>query len=144
MLRFSSLLACFLAFSSLPVFAQYDDEPKTIKLKKESNLAKAQFDNTEMRLFVIDRFGNVRDNEILAYTLTVKTKKGVQSFRGGSNALTGEMISYLKKQKDAAKIFFTDITALDETEHPVKLPDLIEVWFPDCNNCEPRRKSKSR
>jgi hypothetical protein len=139
MLRLSSLLVFFMVCSSARLLAQ-DDEPKTIRVRKESNLAKAQFDNTEMRLFVIDRFGNPRDNEILAYTLHVKTKRGVQAFKGGSNALTGEMISYLKKQKEASKIFFTDITALDEFEHPVKLPDVIEVWFPDCKNCDPAKR----
>jgi hypothetical protein len=140
MYRLSGLLVISLFFSSVRLSAQSDDEPKTIRIKRESNLAKAQFDNTEMRLFVIDRFGNPRDNEILAYTLHVKTKKGVRAFKGGSNALTGEMINFLNKQKEAAKIFFTDITALDEMEHPVKLPDVIEVWFPDCTNCEPRGK----
>src|SRR5688572_9014344 len=117
MRHFCHLVVLVLVFNALQVSAQYDDEPKTIKLKKESNLSKAQFDNTQMRLFCVDRFGNARDNQILAFTLHVKTKKGVRSFRGGSNDLTGEMTSYLDKLKDAAKIFFTDITALNEGDH---------------------------
>jgi hypothetical protein len=139
MFRSSSILL-FLLLSTLDLCAQYEDEPKTIHLKKESTISKAQFDNNDLRLFVIDKYGNPRDNEILAYTLHVKTRKGVAAFRGASNALTGEMINYLKKQKEAAKLFFTDITVLDEFGHALKVPDLIEAWFPDCKNCEKVRR----
>jgi hypothetical protein len=132
----------FLAVLLLPAgtaMAQ-DDGPRTIRIKKESNLAKAQFDNTQLRLFAIDRFGNPKENRIVSYNLYVKTKKSTQSFRGVDNSLTPDMVRCLNKQKETVKIFFTDIVALDVGDHPVKLPDLIEVWFPDCNNCEPRKR----
>jgi hypothetical protein len=50
-------------------------ESETIKFKKESNLVKVVLDNTEPKLFVVDRFGNPRENRILSYKLYVKTKK---------------------------------------------------------------------
>lgn len=117
--------------TALPAAGQADEAPRTIRIKKESDLVKAQFDNTELRLFVIDRFGNPRDNEIVSYTLWVKgKKKGAQPFKGSSNALSPEMIRFLTKQKEAAKIFFTGIIAVDENERQVQLPDVIDVWFP--------------
>jgi hypothetical protein len=127
-----------LVFLSFTSHAQ-DGEPATIRVRKESNLAKIVLDNSAHRLFVVDRFGNPRDNEILGYMLTVKAKRETRNFQGYSNALTGEMINYLNRQKSSVKIFFTRITAKDERGHPVKLPDMIDVWFPDCGNCGEKR-----
>lgn len=116
-------------------------EPETIKFKKESNLVKVVFDNTDPKLVVVDRFGNPRENRVLSYKLYVKTKKDAKEFKGFSNALSGEMINYLNKLKSATKIFFTDIMVEDETGHPLRLPDLIDTWFPDCKNCETKKGS---
>lgn len=115
-------------------------EPQTIKIKKESNLAKVVLDNTEDRLIVVDRFGNPRDNRIVSYKLYVKTKKETKEFQGFSNRLTGEMVTYLNKQTKATKIFFTEISAKDDNEHLVQLPDCIDTWFPDCKNCDPIKR----
>jgi len=115
-------------------------EPQTIKVKKESNLVKAVFDNTESRLFTVDRFGNPRENKILSYKLYVKGKRETKEFTGYGNKLSGEMINYLNKQTSATKIFFTEISAEDDDEHLIKLPDVIDTWFPDCKNCEKKRR----
>ena len=111
-------------------------EPATIRVKRESNLVKVVFDNTDYRLMAVDRFGNPRENKVTFYRLFVKTGKETAEFTGYGNGLTGEMINYLKKQKKASKLFFTEITVKDDDEHLVKLPDVIEPWFPDCKNCE--------
>ena len=124
-------------FTSSIAFAQ---EPQTIRIKKESNLVKAVFDNTESTLVVVDRFGNPRENKILSYKLYVKAKRETKEFTGHNNHLNTEMISYLNKQSSATKIFFTEISAEDEDGHIVKLPDIIETWFPDCQNCEKKRR----
>jgi hypothetical protein len=118
-------------------------EPATIRVKRESALVKAVFDNTQMSLMAIDRFGNPRENKIVSYKLYVKAKRETKEFEGYSNSLTGEMIAYLNKQPRAVKIFFTGITVRDENDHLLKLPDLIETWFPDCGNCE-KGKGKRR
>lgn len=132
-------LACFLFISLPSVIHAQDQEPQTIRIKKESNLAKAVFDPTDPKLVVVDRFGNPRENRILSYRLYVKGRKETKEFRGYSNRLNAEMIHYLDKQKSATKIFFTEVSAEDENGHLVKLPDVIETWFPDCQNCERRR-----
>lgn len=113
------------------------NQPNTIKVKKESKLAKASFDNTVPALMVIDRYGNVVDNKIVSFKLYVKSKKETKEFSGFTKNLTGEMINYLNKTKSASKLFFSEIKVLDENEHLVDLPDLIEVWFPNCKNCKP-------
>lgn len=128
-----SLLTLCCSHSAL---GQEEDEPQTIRVRRESNLAKAVFDNTEWRLMAIDRFGNPKENKIVSYKLWIKGRAGTKPFEGFSNALTGEMISALKKQTKAIKIFFTDISAQDDNGHLVKLPDVVEAWFPDCGNCE--------
>jgi hypothetical protein len=134
------LLFLVASLHSFSVVAQ-DDEPKTIKIRKESNLAKAVFDNTIYKLTVMDRFGNPRDNKIMSYKLYVKSKSDTREFQGYSNSLTPEMVTYMNKQSHALKIFFTEIVAQDDNLHPVRLPDVIDVWFPDCKNCD-RKKRK--
>jgi hypothetical protein len=128
------LLVLFAGLSMAQGLAQ--EEPTTIRVKKESNLSKAVLDNTENRLFVVDRFGNPTKNEIIEYMLTVKSARDTRSFRGYSNSLTPEMVKYLNRQKSAVKIFFTSISAKDDNDHAVKLPDVIETWVPECGNCE--------
>ena len=115
-------------------------EPQTIRVRKESNLVKAVFDNTETRLFAVDRFGNPRENKILTYKLYIKGKRETKEFSGYGNRLNAEMIKYLNKQSTATKIFFTEISAEEEDGHIVKLPDIIETWFPDCENCDKKKR----
>lgn len=135
---------CFIiAFSTCSLFlTAQEDEPGTIRIKKESNLSKAVFDNTELRLMVIDRFGNPRDNKVVSYRLWIKSKSATREIEGYSNNLSSEMINSLKKQTKATKIFFTEITVQDDNGHLVKLPDVIETWFPDCTNCETGRSKR--
>ena len=118
----------------LVVFAHAQDEPVSIKVRKEQNLVKAYFDNVGLKLMAVDRFGNPKDNRMLSYKLWIKGNEGF--IQGHTNALNAEMITELKRLKKATKIFFTEIAAEDDEGHAVKLPDLIEVWFPACTNCE--------
>src|SRR4051812_28745675 len=129
-----TLIFCMFLFMCSAMEAQ-DDEPKTIRVKKESNLSKAVFDNTSLKLVVMDKYGNPRENQVLSYKFYVKTKKETREFTGYSNSLSGEMMNYLNKQKKAAKIFFTEIQAKDDNGHLVALPDVIDTWFPECANC---------
>ena len=90
---------------------------------------------------VIDRFGNPKENKIVSYKLWIK-EKNTESLNGFNNKLTSPMINELNKQKKATKIFFTDINVEDDEGHLVKLPDVIEVWFPNCKNCNTGLKTK--
>lgn len=111
-------------------------EPNVIKIKKESNLVKAVFDNVDLKLMAVDRFGNPRDNQITSYKLWIKGKGDARGYQGFSNSLTPEMIKELNKLKKAAKIFFTEIQVKDENDHLQKLPDVVDTWFPNCKNCD--------
>jgi len=119
-------------------------EPATIRVKRESSLVKAVFDNTQLKLMAVDRFGNPRENRIVSYKLYVKAKRETKEFSGFSNDLTDEMIKYLEKQKSAVKIFFTEVTVRDENEHLLRLPDVIDTWFPQCGNCDSKEGRKRR
>jgi len=130
----------FLTAVLAPIAAQ--EEPPSIKIKKESNLAKVVLDNTEDRLLVIDRFGNPRENKILSYTLYVKNGKTTREFPGFSNKLTPEMLDYLRTQNSAVKVFFTNIKVRDDHDGIQSLPDCIETWFPDCRNCAPSKMKR--
>ena len=127
--------------SSVVIHAQ-EEEPQTIRIKKESNILKAVFDNTELRLLAIDRFGNPKENKIVSFLLWVKGQGEGRPLNGFSNSLSGEMINLLKKQKKATKIFFTEVTVEEDDGHLTKLPDVIDVWFPDCTNCEKDKRRR--
>ena len=133
---FKLLKIVILIFALIQVSSLFAQQPTVIKIKKESNLVKAVFDNTEFKLVVMDRFGNPKDNKIASYKLYIKTKKDTKEFKGYSNSLSPEMINYLNKLKKAAKLFFTEINVEEEDSHFTKLPDVIEQWFPNCQNCK--------
>jgi hypothetical protein len=131
----------FLLFLSA-FLSRAQEDPQTIRIKRESNLSKAVFDNTEHKLIIVDRFGNPRENKVVSYKLWIKGKRGTEGFLGYSNNLNSEMLDYLKKQGKATKIFFTEVSVQDDDGHLVKLPDVIETWFPDCSNCEKSGKRR--
>jgi hypothetical protein len=135
------ILLWTLFLSSVVIHAQ-EEEPQTIRIKKESNILKAVFDNTELRLLAIDRFGNPKENKIVSFLLWVKGQGEGRPLNGFSNSLSGEMINLLKKQKKATKIFFTEVTVEEDDGHLTKLPDVIDVWFPDCTNCEKDKRRR--
>lgn len=130
----------FLFSAGLSPLAAFSQEPQSIKFKRESNLVKVVFDVTESKLFVIDRFGNPRENKIASYKLYVKAKRETKEFNGYGNTLNPEMIKYLNKQNNATKIFFTEISVEEDDGHLTKLPDVIDTWFPDCTNCERKKR----
>lgn len=130
-------IICFFLFWSFSGLAQ---QPGTIKVKREQKLVKIYFDNTDYKLIPIDRFGNPQENKVKAYKLWIKGIE--QPFEGLSNSLTFEMIQALKKLKKATKIYFTEIEVEDDNSHLLKLPDVYEVWFPDCKNCDNKGKKR--
>ena len=105
-------------------------EPQIIRVKKELNLKKVVFDNSEFRLMVIDRFGNPRENKIASYQLDIKMPNETKFFFGFGNNLSQEMLNYLYKLDKAANMFFIKIMVYDEDEHLINLPDFKEEWVP--------------
>ncbi len=129
-----------LIFSFLFVYeTSHAQEPNVIKIKKESDLVKVVFDNVDLKLMAVDRFGNPRQNQVVSYKLWIKGKGDAKMFPGSNNSLSPEMIKELNKLKKATKIFFTDINVKDDDEHALKLPDVIDTWFPDCKNCDNKK-----
>ncbi|MBK9284848.1 MAG: hypothetical protein IPM51_11115 [Sphingobacteriaceae bacterium] len=129
-----------LAFVIGFAFAIKAQEPLTIKVRKEQRLAKAYFDNTELKLSAIDKFGNVSANRITSFKFWIKGNRN--PINGFDNNLGPEISKELNKLKKSTKIYFTDIYVLDDEGHPLKLPDLYEIWFPNCVNCDVVKKKK--
>jgi hypothetical protein len=126
-----SLLLLFLLIFPGIQYAQ--DEPATIKVVRQSNLAKAAYDNVEYKLTAIDKYGNVVDHAIKSFEIHyLEKKKKVKIFRSSGESLTPEMLEDFNKLKEAKKVFFTQIMAEDEYGNVVRLPDVIEVQFPIC------------
>ncbi|MCD6065579.1 MAG: hypothetical protein K0S33_405 [Bacteroidetes bacterium] len=134
-----SLLFILLLISPLVQFAQ--EEPATIKVVKQSNLAMAAYDNVEYKITAIDKYGNVVDHAIKSFEIHyAETKKKLKIFKSSSEMLTPEMLEDFKKMKVAKKIFFTRIIAQDEYGNIVHLPDVIEVQFPICKMSQEHKK----
>lgn len=140
-MNFCLKITAIVLFSGLNFFSQAQEDPVSIKVRKEQTLVKATFDNDEMKLTVIDKYGNPRENKVVAYKLWVKGgNRG--GYTGLSNQLTPEMLSELRRRKEATKIFFTGINVEDDEGHIIQLPDVIDMWFPECKNCSPLKKEK--
>lgn len=133
-MKIKNKLILLFIISSVFCFSQ---PTNSIKFKKETKYAKAVFDNVDLKLMVIDVYGNPTDAKIGKFKLYVKTKKETTAFEAYSNNLNTEMINYLKKLKHSAKLFFTEINVIENESHLTKLPDAIEQWFPNCAGCKP-------
>lgn len=118
-------------FIMSPIFSQ--EEPQKITIRKESNLAKASYDNVDYKLIAQDKFGNIVNHVVKSFELHYRiSNKKIKMMISYSESLTPEMLEEFKKLKEAKKIFFTKIMAEDEFGNVVRLPDVIEVQFPDC------------
>ncbi|MBK6833409.1 MAG: hypothetical protein IPG89_03675 [Bacteroidetes bacterium] len=114
-----------------PIFSQ--EEPQKITIRKESNLAKASYDNVDYKLIAQDKYGNIVNHVVKSFELHYRiSNKKIKMMISYSESLTPEMLEEFKKLKEAKKIFFTKIMAEDEFGNVVRLPDVIEVQFPDC------------
>jgi hypothetical protein len=116
-------------------------EQNTIRFKKESDIRKAVFDNTEYRLIAVDRFGNPLDEPIVSFSLMVLGNVSSEEFSGRGNTLSKEMLAHLRKQKKAVKMVFSGLNIRDAAGHLVRLPDFSDIWYPDCKNCGAGKKS---
>jgi hypothetical protein len=121
------------------LYAQ-DDVP-TIKVKKTNDLAKAEFDNVNLKLIALDRFGNPKEGAIVSFVLWIKDIPETP-YQSKTEHLSREMLAVLNECKKSTKIFFTNVVAQEADGHQVKLPDVIEVWFPNCKNCSPNKSQK--
>jgi hypothetical protein len=111
----------------------FSQEPATITIVKQSNLAKAIYDNVDYKLIAEDRFGNIVDHAIKSFEIHyVEKKKKLRILKSYNETLSPEMLEEFKKLKEAKKIFFTNIMAEDENGSLIRLPDVIEMQFPDC------------
>ncbi len=118
-------------FIMSPIFSQ--EEPQKITIRKESNLAKASYDNVDYKLIAQDKYGNIVNHVVKSFELHYRiSNKKIKMMISYSESLTPEMLEEFKKLKEAKKIFFTKIMAEDEFGNVVRLPDVIEVQFPDC------------
>ncbi len=132
-MRFILTLIIFLFLANKISLAQ---EPQIIRVKKELNLKKVVFDNSDFRLVVIDRYGNPRVNKIASYQLDIKMPNETKFFFGFGNNLSQEMLDYLYKLDKATSIFFNKIMVYNEDDQLINLPDFKEEWIP------PLKKSK--
>lgn len=137
-MRALSILSFFILFAGTSMAQQ---DPPTIKVKKTSDLVKAEFDNVNLKLIALDRFGNPKENAIVSFVLWIKETPEVP-YTCKTENLTREMLNALNSCKKATKIFFTNVLAQEADGHQVKLPDVIDVWFPDCKNCSPKKAQK--
>ena len=132
-MRFILTLIIFLFLANKISLAQ---EPKIIRVKKELNLKKVVFDNSNFVLIVIDRFGNPRENKIASYQLDIKMPNETKIFFGFGNNLSQEMLNYLYRLDKAANMFFIKNMVYDEDAHLINLPDFKEEWVPALKKIE--------
>ncbi len=108
------------------------DSVAVIKIEKSKNLVQGQYDNVNQIIVALDKYGIPHTDVVKSFDLYYKVKRKTYHFQSFSNKLTPEMLEALSKLESAQKIFFTNITAEDKHNTLVKLPDVIDVHFPNC------------
>lgn len=123
----------------------FSQEVETIKIKKEDPFFKADFDETEYKVFALDKYGNPYMDVIKSFVITFQDTKGHFQSAVVGNTFPKKTINYLTKGRTkATNICLKEIVAEDKDGHVQKLPDKCGVLiYPDCKNCDPNKKKKT-
>lgn len=118
---------------------------ETIKIAKEDPFIKADFDETEYKVFAVDKYGNPYMDVVKSFVITFQDSKGHFQSAVVGNTFPKKTINYLTKgRQKATNICLKEIVAEDKDGHVQKLPDKCSVLiYPDCKNCDPNKKKKS-
>lgn len=136
---FGSLIFILLSFISNA------QEIETIKIKKEDPFYKADFDDTNYKVFAVDKYGNPYMDAIKSFVITFQDSKGHFKSEVVGNTFPKKTINYLTKGRQrATNVCLREIVAEDKEGHVQKLPDKCGVLiYPDCKNCDQNLKKKS-
>lgn len=136
-----TLLAFIALLLSLFSFSQ---EIEKIKIAKEDPFYKAEFDETNYRVFASDKYGNPYEDVVKSFVITFQDSKGHFQSAVVGNTFPKKTINYLTKGRSkATNICLKEIVAEDKEGHVQKLPDKCGVLiYPDCKNCDPNKKKK--
>ncbi len=143
-MNFSAKILLAFIFT-LTVFISHSQEIETIKIKKEDPFFKADFDETEYKVFALDKYGNPYMDVVKSFVITFQDTKGHFQSAVVGNTFPKKTINYLTKGRTkATNICLKEIVAEDKDGHVQKLPDKCGVLiYPDCKNCDPNKKKKS-
>jgi hypothetical protein len=130
---------------TLFIFSSFAQEVETIKIKKEDTFFKADFDETEYKVFALDKYGNPYMDVVKSFVITFQDTKGHFQSAVVGNTFPKKTINYLTKGRTkATNICLKEIVAEDKDGHVQKLPDKCGVLiYPDCKNCDPNKKKKT-
>ena len=135
------LLSFILTLSS---FVSNSQEIETIKIAREETFLKADFDETEYKVFALDKYGNPYMDVVKSFVITFQDSKGHFQSAVVGNTFPKKTINYLTKGRTkATNVCLKEIVAEDKEGHVQKLPDKCGVLiYPDCKNCDPNKKKK--
>ena len=125
-------------------FISNAQEIETIKIQKEDAFFKADFDDTNYKVFAVDKYGNPYMDAIKSFKITFQDSKGHFESAVVGNTFPKKTINYLTKgRKKATNICLKEIVAEDKEGHVQKLPDKCGVLiYPDCKNCDTKINKK--
>ncbi len=122
----------------------FSQEIEKIKIVKEETFFKADFDETEYKVFAVDKYGNPYMDVVKSFKITFQDSKGHFESAVVGNTFPKKTINYLTKGRTkATNVCLKDIVAEDKEGHVQKLPDKCGVLiYPDCKNCDTNKKQK--
>lgn len=118
-----------LLFITSAVIAQSTPNSKrgTIRVRKTGNLVKVQYDNVNYRLIGIDRFGNLLDNAVVAFQMSVSIQGVFYTEKAAGPTLTKKMQQMLSRIDGRTSLFFKRIKAKDNNGSMLNMPDFQYV-----------------
>lgn len=120
---FISVVLCF----TFKGFAQQN----TISVNATTDMRKVYFDYAQLKLEIIDQFGNVRnDASILSYDLQFKNNGVDTTFTCFDALLSDPAQYYLNRHKNSTFLEFKNIRFKSEYDTELQLPDYKTLWMP--------------
>lgn len=106
-------------------------QQQTISVKASTDMRKVYFDYAQLKLEIIDQFGNIRnDAAILSYELQFLNNGNDTTFVC-YNALLSEPAQYfLNRHKNNVFLEFKNIRFKSEYDTELQLPNYKTIWMP--------------
>ncbi len=116
-------------FLVISTYSLYPQQTDTLRVKKKTNLLKAEFDNISFKVFAVDRFGNPKENVIQSFEIHFNLNGSGRNYVCSSAWLEEEMINEIRKTHQSMELSFTEVKALSESGEIIRLPDFKRMFY---------------
>jgi hypothetical protein len=117
-------------------------QQKTISVNATTDMRKVYFDYAQLKLDIIDQFGNIRnDATILSYELQFLNHGKDTTFVCYNAFLSEPAQYYLNQHKNSVNLEFKKIRFKSEYDTEMQLPNYKTLWMPPKVNSKKNKRN---